>query len=343
MSNCLTDWIGIYGCDAPSGAFSGVYINQLPGVNLDSIESVADDEQKTYLGVWSDVQERGIRKFYNRVTTELSKRYRLKSLKSTNDLGTIIDKTPILPINQYRGFTYELKLKNQLRRSNYQALNVQKLRLYLLQAGNVTLKIVDLDTATVLWTKQIIGVSGWNIIEVNEKFTNQRLFFGYDDANTIQAVSLPINNYNADWFNTMFYSIYGYGYSVAMLRGAITNDKTQFNQETQVLYTQSDDTYGLSAIFSLVCVYDFLICDNKDLFTNALWYLLGAELAIEVQFSNRLNRYTTIDIEKAKELETYFMSEFENELAIVLDGVSISTSDCCIECNTQIQQMQSVL
>lgn len=340
MSNCLTDLIGIYGCDAPSSV-SGVYINQLPGINLESIESVADDEQETYLGVWNDVQERGIRKFKNRLQTELSNRYRLKSLRSTLDLGSIIDTTQTTaPTGQYRGFSYQLKLKNQFRRSNFQALNVQKLRLYLPIAVNTTVKIVNMDTAEVLWTKAVVGTQGWNTIQVNEQFTAERIFFGYDDAG-ITSVSLPINDSNSDWFNTMYYSLYGYGCCTALLQGAITQDKAVFGTETEVLVTNSNDTLGLSAVFSLVCTFDFLICNNKQLFTTAVWYLLGAEIALEVQYSNRLNRYTTIDKDKAVELEKYCMSEFNNELSIVLDGIQISTMDCCIECNEQIQTFEA--
>ena len=342
MTNCLTDWIGIYGCDAPI-TYSGVYINQLPGINLDSIESVADDEQETYLGVWADVQERGIRKFYNRLQTELSKRYKLKNLRYTLNLGNIIDLVNTTPsASQYKGFTYEMKYLNTFRRSNFQALSVEKLNLFLPIAINTTVKIVDLDTSEVLWTKAIVGVQGWNVIRVDEKFTNERLFFGYDDTN-ITSVSLPINNANSDWFNTVYNSLYGYGCCVALLNGAQTKDKSVFDKNTITEFTRGNDTFGLSGVFSLVCVFDFIICNNKNLFTTALWYLLGAEIALEIQFSNRLNRYTTIDKDKAVELDKYCMAEFNNELSIVLDGIDLSTMDCCIECNTQIQSIQSIM
>jgi hypothetical protein len=61
--DCLKDYIGIKGCGAPAppevpnplpeGAsatdyFSGLYINELPGVNLEVIEKIADEEQENY-------------------------------------------------------------------------------------------------------------------------------------------------------------------------------------------------------------------------------------------------------------------------------------------------------
>lgn len=76
---CLQGYIGIQGCgaQAPPDDFSGLYINQLPGVNLEVIESIADAEQETYLSVWADVETRALRKFALSVKAELNKCYRI--------------------------------------------------------------------------------------------------------------------------------------------------------------------------------------------------------------------------------------------------------------------------
>lgn len=80
--DCLQGYIGIQGCGAPAppseeGAFSGLYINQLPGVSLEVIESIADDEQENFLGVWADVELRALKKFALAVKAELNKCYRI--------------------------------------------------------------------------------------------------------------------------------------------------------------------------------------------------------------------------------------------------------------------------
>lgn len=80
--DCLQGFIGILGCgaSAPSeeeGAFSGLYINQLPGVSLEVIESIADAEQETYLTVWADVEKRALKKFALAVKAQLNKCYRI--------------------------------------------------------------------------------------------------------------------------------------------------------------------------------------------------------------------------------------------------------------------------
>lgn len=161
------------GCGAPApsaepGAFSGLYINQLPGVNLEVIEGIADDEQENYLGVWADVEARALLKFALAAKAELNKCHR------------------------------------------------------------------------------------------------------------------------------------------------ITDPK----------------------------VVECLVCESKVLFSVALWYFLGVELMIELTSTNRLNRYTTIDLERAEKLKADFYMEFQASLSDAVQSISPNESDCvqgCVPCNGYVR------
>jgi hypothetical protein len=170
---CLNDYIGIQGCGAPEppseeGAFSGLTVNMLPGVNLEVIESIADSEQETFLGVWADIKVRSLQKFALAVKTELNKCYRI-------------------------------------------------------------------------------------------------------------------------------------------------TDKE---------------------------VVECLVCENKELFSVPLWYLHGVELMIERTSSTRLNRFTTIDLDKAEQLKAEFFTEFQASLTDAVKSMNPSDSDCidgCLECNQDVR------
>jgi hypothetical protein len=184
--DCLQGYIGIQGCGAPAPAipvtlpegktaldyFSGLYINQLPGVNLEVIESIADDEQENFLGVWADVELRALRKFALAVKAELNKCYSI-----------------------------------------------------------------------------------------------------YD----------PI-------------------------------------------------------------VVSCIICENKDLFSVALWYFLGVELMIERSASTRLNRFTTIDIDQAEKLKSDFYTEFQAALSDAVSSINPNDSDCiepgCVNCGGPVRYVE---
>jgi hypothetical protein len=73
---------------------------------------------------------------------------------------------------------------------------------------------------------------------------------------------------------------------------------------------------------------DCLICENKELLVVALWYLMGAEMLQERLGSERINRFTTVDRTRSKELQQTFMEEFFSELANAVPGIDIDGSDC---------------
>lgn len=60
---CLIDYIGLQSCANDQVPDSGLYINTLPGISLESIDKIADGEQVTYKGVWLDTQKEAAVRF----------------------------------------------------------------------------------------------------------------------------------------------------------------------------------------------------------------------------------------------------------------------------------------
>ena len=79
---------------------------------------------------------------------------------------------------------------------------------------------------------------------------------------------------------------------------------------------------------SKIDVCECIICENRALLATSLWYLLGAEFMHERASSSRLNRFTTIEKSKAKELRAELMDLFNSELAVSVAGIDIHSSDC---------------
>lgn len=75
---CFIDYIGLSSCvGAYTAPASGIYINSLPGLSLESIDKVADQEQINYIGVWDDVQANALPDFKVDVMAEMRKCYEL--------------------------------------------------------------------------------------------------------------------------------------------------------------------------------------------------------------------------------------------------------------------------
>lgn len=88
-----------------------------------------------------------------------------------------------------------------------------------------------------------------------------------------------------------------------------------------------------------------LICEKKDLFDVALWYLHGTELMIERTSTDTLSRYTTIDLDKAEELKAYFYGEFQACLDDAVQAIDPADSACvddCVESNESVKWVMQI-
>lgn len=83
---------------------------------------------------------------------------------------------------------------------------------------------------------------------------------------------------------------------------------------------------------SKIDICECMICENKALLAPSLWYLLGAEFMQERASSSRLNRFTTIERGKAKELRAELMDLFHSELSVAVASIDIHSSDCLEDC-----------
>lgn len=108
---------------------------------------------------------------------------------------------------------------------------------------------------------------------------------------------------------------------------------------------------GLNRCFQINerATVECLACENSELLATSLWYLLGVELMEERIYSNRINRYTTIDKDQAIELKDHFLAQFEKELEFALQGIDVQSSSCvsnetdCLQQNGPIHYRESLM
>ena len=66
-------------------------------------------------------------------------------------------------------------------------------------------------------------------------------------------------------------------------------------------------------------------------------------MMVERMFSDRINRWTTIDKKKAADLHSYYLEEYEKEIAQAIDGIDLVDYGCCIECDPIVSYRWSEL
>lgn len=84
--DCFIDSVGIRSCDGeavPTGGF----INSLPGISLEQIDRIADADQISFAGVWSDIQAEAARRFEIDFMTSVSECYELNAYCDYEDMA----------------------------------------------------------------------------------------------------------------------------------------------------------------------------------------------------------------------------------------------------------------
>lgn len=79
---------------------------------------------------------------------------------------------------------------------------------------------------------------------------------------------------------------------------------------------------GYRELFSICKIDDSFFCTNRLELSAPLLYFLGSELMMEWIFSDRINRYTTIDKDRAAVIQAYCDSEFPKALKYALETIN---------------------
>lgn len=333
--DCLYNYIGIR-ANATNGGYgiveapeSNLYINDLPGVTFNMGSAVVNSDQSAFLDMWDSVQRRALKVFTTTFTNAMSKKYRLKQITESYTLPDVIGTATHAPVvGELRGIYIDCFIG----KSSFHHIPVGTVKVYTTAACSFDLKIYGVtgnDTLTELDSFPVTSTgAGWKTVIVNKKYTNnRRLFIAYDGSD-ITSPSITLNGID---LNPWIYNLQYFFNHVFISGGTYDSIGDRFTSGPM-------DTYGITMTAGLQCSYDVLICNYRENIALAWWYLLGAELMKERIYTDRINRYTTIDLNKAKELRSEFEGLYTNELMTFVDSLTLS-KDWCIDCDAIIRQI----
>ncbi|MBX7227833.1 MAG: hypothetical protein K1X55_17490 [Chitinophagales bacterium] len=311
MENCLKDYVGVKWCGNTQMPLSGFFINQLPGISLESIEKTAEKEQKNFLGVWEDVQARAWLRLYKDVKVNLRKRHKLLTKMAPIDFNAELIDTIIAPEALYKGFV--LQVDNQVFTSIY----ISSLKITFPADESVVFNFFS--EGVLIHSQTELVTTGANTIKINKTFGNE-VFVCFDATMLSTYSSTKDGDCYCECKEFDDCKIRMFGATAELSHPEDINSSTDF--------------FGITEICaSMHCDYSSIICCFKDEFIDTWMNLLGAELMIERRFSSRLNRFTTIDKEAAAELLDYYTAEYEKSLNETIKGIQVQENNCCIVCN----------
>lgn len=350
--DCMKDFVGPFnGCDAPT-PLSNMYLSQLPGIEFDNLDQVANSDQITWQGVWNDLQATATDTFKEDIIAEFGKRYLLKQITQTVDIGKNINLTTLsIPgAGVKKGIIIETLEKNeQCTCSNLMQIYIQSVNFYWHGTNGTpsfTLYFQDADLGNVEYQVTTSAVAGWNNVWIDKPFVASRLRIVVD-GNMDDFVQLDIADFNLDnfggsyWGNAdrswLYFNWGGCGCQ-SRIRG-VSYDPGMGLDET------GSNTYGLSVIMSSKCNWDSIVCNNKKHFASAWQHCLAIEFLNYRINSSRLNRWTTIDKKQAIELQTLYTHKYRGgmdektgltypgKLQNSITSIVLNDSDCCFSAN----------
>jgi hypothetical protein len=330
--NCLTNYIGMPSCPGGETPPSGISLNVLEIINKKLIASIADDDQVTLANCLSDIESRAIMRLSDDVRAEFYKKQRLRNITAQYNLKRDQLSTTATAPDAYVSKGIYISNVYENIQGFYEPLkniHIQNVSFYADadDAGEtVDLKIVDLDTSAVIYTKSVTLVTGWNSwdIELNcasSYYSNPNRIFIYINTTALSTYD-----------KTLLQPITDASFDGLTIYGAKTTATSSITYSSLEL---GDNTFGMQVIASVKCSYDAVICQNRELFKRALLYAMGIEAMRELLSSDRINGYTTIGRQEAKDNITAWTTDYTTALFNAVDGLNVDGGNCT-ECHNTL-------
>lgn len=330
--NCLTNYIGMPSCSGEATPPSGISLNVLEIINKKLIASIADDDQETLANCLSDIESRAIMRLSDDVRSEFYKKQRLRNITAQYNLKRDqLSATANLPDAYISKGVYVSNVYDSINGfyEPLKSIHIQNVSFFADadDAGEtLNLNIVDLDTSSTIYTKSVTLVTGWNTwdIEFNcasAYYSNPNRIFIYLDTTALSTFDKVLLNPITDA-----------AFDGLTIYGAKSTANTNLSYSSLEL---GDNTYGFQVICSVKCSYDAVICQNREVFKRALLYAMGIEAMRELLSSDRINGYTTIGRQEAKDNITAWTTDYTTALFNAVDGLSVDGGNCA-ECHNTL-------
>lgn len=111
------------------------------------------------------------------------------------------------------------------------------------------------------------------------------------------------------------------------------------------LMAQVNKCFQINKMETVEC----LACENKDLLSISLWYLMGQQVMLWALYNWNNSRFSTVDKKSVEEITAYYSSQFDIEISSAVKGIDITCSACvnnekeCVVQNGPIHQRWSLM
>ena len=320
LRDCLSDWIGLRGTCTDESPGSGLYINDLPKIDVGFMENLTNSESETFKDVWEKVELRGLNTFGSECKQLLRQSLDFPVIRSSVQTGIWDSEgTTVKGNTKYYGYRIEA------RQSKYLALYLTSILFYSDSSVSIPIRVFDLSSGVTLYTNNFAVTEGVNILNINTEFdlsTGEGIFIAF--LQTLAYESIPVTEGIVPNQGRNFFDI-----NWGMM------DSTAIPVEKN--FTGADiDNYGMIINYNLLCSMDNYLCQNRGAISTALWYWLGYEFMQEWLAGwagKNINFDTLQDPDLIRNWRDGLKGMAQKELKNVLGSIEPEYDGICFECN----------
>lgn len=315
---CFTNFINI---DRSVSSNSGLYAVDLPGIVLSTFEDLTTEDQASYNAFWSVIYNRAISNFISDVSNALQSKFHVDSKLLARETSQFV--AALNNNSGPAGVLIEMTLPR------YAKLHVLTIDMFLEKSTPaITLNIRDTDINGQVLYSEIINP------DFDVPFTVPvHLDF---DVETIFAYITPsaVAADNVRGTENKVYNTYDY-YTKDDCSGC-------YGEGLHRARVQQVNGGGLNIKYVIFCSVEKFVCENLNLFKKALWWKIGEELAVEMIFGERINRFTTMSSEGADKRMAFFTAQFQKELNEAIKSHNIPEDMVCFRCKNVVESIKSL-
>ena len=303
--DCFENFIGIKSCDTALNPRTGLFIEDLEGINLDHAASVAEEET----GV--ELFQRKLAFAYQKLKSDI-----IQHVQQFVRIGTVVE-------NKRVGRFVDTYLAND---ASERGIHIERdnTRLTKIYVQSVTIKVNDTTTdkefkiidGDVETTYTFSGSPGDEVTVITDYTATRDEIFVVMDNSDVQVNETSL--YDSDC-------------------GCIANNYKYFNINGWNGTRNDSITYGMQVNVNMECSDDDLICIFNHRLGLAALYRAGIEILNEAIESDRLNYVTIYGEEKAMEKKAEWEALYENELNSKVAGIKDllqKLDDVCLDCRS---------
>lgn len=307
--NCFQNYINL---DESIPSRSGLYADSLPGIDSEMIEGLAKGE-KTNEDTWNVLYKRA----HERLVSDVG---RLLNGKFSVDLKLVSRET-----SQFKETT---NINAGLAGVQIHFDLPKYARIHIISVGvnsendydspDVPIYVYDTDeNGELLYETSGSVTEGKSTIFIDRDFEQDTLFIAYDTDHAFKSTenkrySLPYITWGCDECR---FDCSGYMGTIKQINGG-----------------------GLNVKYNIYCSIEKFVCEYINLFAQALLWKIGVVISEERRFGERLNRFTTMTLERWEELMEFYTEKYNQDIEETIKGMRIPEDYYCFPCRRSVNR-----